>query len=78
MNRAKLAETLGLTEEEIEVLGLQSTDLQEDADKSGETSYSYYFTVPETTPQRILGKKGWSIGDRVDVDPALFREPDRE
>lgn len=71
MNRTKLAHYLDLTEEELLELGLTPEDIQQDSNPSGAAAATYFFNVPATTPDRILGKKGWSLGDRVDIDAAV-------
>lgn len=78
MKESKIAEVLGLTPEELEEMGIDSADILEDTGSSGEMVYSYFIMVPENTPQHILGNKGWSIGDRVELPPHLFDEPDQE
>lgn len=65
MKRSILAAQLGLTEEELDEMDLDPENLDEG--KTDETRTTFFFTVPENTPQHILGKKGWSIGDTVEV-----------
>ncbi|WP_414147597.1 hypothetical protein ACMGGR_18860 [Erwinia sp. BNK-24-b] len=70
MKRSILAARLGLTEEELDEMDLDAEDLDEG--KVDEEKTTFYFNVPDNTPQHILGKKGWSIGDRVEVPIDLF------
>ncbi|WP_380184060.1 hypothetical protein [Kalamiella sp. sgz302252] len=70
MKRSILAKQLGLSEEELDEMDLDPEDLDEG--EVDEESNTFFFTVPENTPQRILGKKGWSIGERVKVPVDLF------
>ena len=70
MKRSILATLLGLSEEELDEMDLDPEDLDEG--KVEEESNTFFFTVPENTPQHILGKKGWSIGERVAVPISLF------
>lgn len=72
MKQSKLAEYLELTDEELEEMGLDEDDIYPNESKSGEMIYSYYFIVPENTPDYILGSKDWSLGDRVEIDLNYF------
>lgn len=40
--------------------------------------YEYYFYVPDTTPEDILSKKGWEIGECVYLSINVFDDPDSE
>lgn len=76
MAQSELAEFLGLTDEQLEETGIDEGLLQEDSGSSGDLVYSYYFNVPEGTPDDILEEKGWTIGQRIEVPVWLFNEPD--
>lgn len=77
MQQSKLAEYLELTDEDLEEMGIDDEDILPDEGSSGETVYSYYFNVPEDTPDHILAKKGWSLGERVEIDLNYFDDPDQ-
>ena len=77
MKQSKLAEYLELTDEELEEMDLDEDDIYPDEGNSGEMVYSYYFIVPENTPDHILGKKDWSLGDRVEIDLGYFDDPEQ-
>ncbi|ORM64312.1 hypothetical protein PRCB_02010 [Pantoea rodasii] len=68
MDYSLLANELGLTEEELNEMGLHSDDIFQENDSSD----AYYFNVPDGTPDRILGKKGWSLGERVKINSNVF------
>lgn len=70
MSLTTLATYLELTEDDLREMGLEQADLFTDEDKSSGESQDY-FNVPDTTPQRVLGKKGWSLGERVDVPASV-------
>lgn len=72
MNLSKLAKYLDLTQEELLEMGLSPDDIQQDKSPSGDAKQSYYFNVPDITPDRILGKKGWSLGQRIEVDVSVL------
>jgi len=72
MNLSKLAKYLDLTHEELMEMGLSADDIQQDKSPSGDAKQSYYFNVPDVTPDRILGKKSWSLGQRVEVDASVI------
>ncbi len=72
MNLSKLAKHLDLTQEELLEMGLSPNDIHQDNSQSGDDGQSYYFNVPDVTPDRILGKKGWSLGQRVEVDASVI------
>lgn len=72
MNLSKIAKHLDLTQEELLEMGLSRNDIHQDKSESGEDGQSYYFNVPDVTPARILGKKGWSLGERVEVDASVL------
>ncbi len=76
MPQSKLAQFLGLTDEQLEESGIDEDLLQEDSGSSGDMVYSYYFNVPEETPEDILEEKGWSVSERIEVPIWLFNEPD--
>jgi len=78
MDYSQLAEYLDLTDEELEEIGLDEDDIFPDTGNSGDMIYSYYFNVPEQTPQHILEKKGWVIGERVEIDRNFFDDDDSE
>ncbi|MCX2525594.1 hypothetical protein [Larsenimonas rhizosphaerae] len=62
----ELAEHLELELEQVGEMDLIDR-IHEDKGNTGGTVYSCYFNVPEETPKEILEKKGWQIGDRVEV-----------
>ena len=72
MNLSKLAKHLDLTQEELLEMGLSPNDIHQDNSQSGDDERSYYINVPDVTPDRILGKKGWSLGERVEVDASVL------
>lgn len=72
MNLSKLAKHLDLTQDELLEMGLSPNDIHQDNSQSGDDEHSYYFNVPDVTPDRILGKKGWSLGERVEVDASVI------
>ncbi|HBX5829880.1 TPA: hypothetical protein MH615_06470 [Klebsiella pneumoniae] len=74
MQQSKLAEYLDLTDEELLDMGLDEDQIYPDTGSSGEMIYSYYFNVPEETPNEILKSKGWSVGDRIEIDLNYFDE----
>lgn len=76
MQQSKLAVYLDLTDDQLDDMGLDEDIIHEDSGNSGEMVYSYYFNVPENTPQEILEDKGWKIGERVELPLNLFDEPD--
>lgn len=75
MEQSRLASYLKLTDEQLEEMGLDEDQIFADTGSSGEMIYSYYFNVPEETPNKILKKKKWAIGDRVEIDLNYFDEP---
>lgn len=81
MPQSKLAKFLDLTDEQLDEMGLDEDNIHEDTGSSGEMTYSYYFNVPENTPQYILDEKGWVVGDRVEIPLGFFddepSEPDK-
>lgn len=64
MSLSPLAEELGLTDEEVESLDLE---FHTNTGNSGQMPYNYYFEVPEGAPVEILEKKGWKIGETIEV-----------
>ncbi|MDF7627828.1 hypothetical protein PUG46_00940 [Erwiniaceae bacterium L1_55_4] len=72
MDYSSLANELGLTEDEVKEIGLHSDDIFQENSSSGTPSGAYYFNVPDGTPDRILGKKGWSLGERVKINSNVF------
>ncbi len=76
MQQSKLAVYLDLTDDQLDEMGLDENIIHEDTGNSGEMVYSYYFNVPESTPQDILENKGWKIGERIGLPLSLFNEPD--
>ncbi|HBR7383587.1 TPA: hypothetical protein MYN16_004842 [Klebsiella pneumoniae] len=75
MQQSKLADYLDLTNEELLDMGLDEDQIYPDTGSSGEMIYSYYFNVPEETPIEILKKKGWAVGDRIEIDLNFFDAP---
>ncbi|MEJ6534684.1 hypothetical protein [Pseudoalteromonas lipolytica] len=61
-----LARHLGITDSEWEEIG---ADLHADTGSSGETNYSYWFTVPNDISEDILEKTGWETGQTIDDIP---------
>ncbi|EKM0532649.1 hypothetical protein PTT84_003032 [Cronobacter turicensis] len=76
MQQSKLAVYLDLTDDQLDEMGLDEDIIHEDSGNSGEMVYSYYFNVPESTPQDILKNKSWKIGDRIELPLSLFNESD--
>lgn len=74
MNLTKLAKYLNLTQEELLQMGLGADDIHQEESHSDNVKPSYYFNVPDVTPDRILGKKGWSLGQRVQVDASIIND----
>jgi len=74
MSQSKLAKFLGLTDEQLEESGIDEDLLQPDSGSSEDTVYSYYFNVPEETPEEILEEKEWEVGDRIEIPLWLFDE----
>ncbi|APD94635.1 hypothetical protein BM523_11775 [Alteromonas mediterranea] len=62
-----LASYLGLTEEELVELDIEWL---ESKGSSGEMAYCFYFYVPDSTPQDILDKTGWEVGQLITDIPA--------
>lgn len=62
-----LANELDLTLEELDDMFLSAEDLHNNYGNSGEMLYNHYFIVPQGTPEYILNKKNWSIGETVIV-----------
>ncbi|MFJ5427685.1 MULTISPECIES: hypothetical protein [Pectobacterium] len=74
-----LANELGLTLEEIESIPLDAdSDVHSDDGNSGNQVYSFYFNVPDTTPEEILDKKCWEIGERVELSLNIFDEEEND
>jgi hypothetical protein len=76
MSQSALAIELGLSDEELDSIPLEPQDLDLDEGSSGETPTEYYFYVPDSTPEEILEKKGWEIGERIGVSLNIFDEDD--
>lgn len=74
MSQLKLAKFLGLTDEQLEESGIDEDLLQPDSGSSGDMVYSYYFNVPEETPEEILEEKEWKVGDRIEIPIWFFDE----
>lgn len=66
MSQSALATYLELSDEELQEMGLSQDDLFTTEDASG-GDRTFYFNVPDTTPQHVLGKKGWSLGERIEI-----------
>ena len=43
-------------------------DIQANTGSSGEMSYNCYFHVPDDAPEDLLEKKGWSVGECIELD----------
>ncbi|MBB1200773.1 hypothetical protein EGM70_10770 [Enterobacteriaceae bacterium 89] len=76
MSQQTLAEYLGLTDDDLDEMGLDEDLIHEDTGSSGEQVYSYYFNVPEETPAAILIKKSWMVGQRIEIDINFFDDPE--
>lgn len=76
MQQSKLAVYLDLAEDQLDEMGLDEDSIHEDSGNSGDMVYSYYFNVPDCTPQDILEEKGWVVGERVELPLNMFYEPD--
>lgn len=74
MQQSKLAIYLDLTDDQLDEMGLDEDGIHEDTGNSGDMTYSYYFNVPEGTPEDILQEKGWKVGDRVEIPVWIFGE----
>ena len=61
----------GITAEQFEELGVE---LMEDSGSSGDMVYSYYFYVPEDTPDDILDNTGWKPGQLIGGIPTSIME----
>ncbi|MEL3928619.1 hypothetical protein V1669_14625 [Aeromonas enteropelogenes] len=68
-----LAQWLGITDDEWDDMG---ADLHANAGHSGDMTYSYWFTVPEGTPEDLLEKTGWKIGQTVEDIPVWVVDSD--
>lgn len=64
---SQLAQYLEITDRDWEMMG---AELNENTGHSDETIYSYWFEVPEGTPEEILEKTGWEIGQTVNNIPS--------
>lgn len=76
MSQSALATELELTDDELDSIPLSPEDLEENTGHSGDMVYEYYFYVPDTTPEDILSKKGWKIGECVYLSINVFDESD--
>lgn len=75
-NMNDLASYLGITDAQLEELNLE---FHEDTGSSGEMVYSYYFYVPDNTPQKILEITGWKPGQLINGIPVnVFDEEDSD
>lgn len=68
-------EELSLSEEEYEMLDLE---WEEDRGHGDEVIYSYYTYVPEHTPDKILRRNQWTVGQKIEVSPNAFDEEEYE
>lgn len=78
MSQSALATELELTDDELDSIPLSPEDLEENTGHSGDMVYEYYFYVADTTPEDILSKKGWEIGECVYLSINVFDDPDSE
>jgi hypothetical protein len=74
MQQSKLAVYFDLTDDQLEEMGLDGDIIHEDTGNSGDMTYSYYFNVPEETPEDILQEKGWEVGERVEIPVWILDE----
>ena len=68
---SQLSQFLEITDEDWEGMG---AELNVNAGSSEETTYSYWFIVPDTTSEDILKKTGWNIGQTIDDIPIWLVE----
>lgn len=59
-----LAEYLGITDEELDELGIE---LHGNTGSSGEMVYEYYFEVPDYLSEEVLEKMCWKAGETIYV-----------
>lgn len=76
MSQSKLAQFLGLTDEQLEESGIDVDLIEEDTGSTGDTVYSYYFNVPEETSGEVLEEKEWIVGERIEIPHWFFNEPE--
>jgi len=72
---SELSEYLGLTDEQLEEMDIE---FNEDSGSSGDTVYSYWFTVPENIPHEILEVTGWKAGQLINGIPTNVFDEDLE
>ncbi|WP_370553397.1 hypothetical protein [Edwardsiella tarda] len=60
---------LGLSEEEFNDLNFEWF---ENTGSSGEATYGFFSYIPEHTPEEILQRNGWSVGNMVEVSLNAF------
>lgn len=68
-----LAEYFDLSIDEAAEMDLEGK-IHENTGSTGEMVYSYYFAVPESTPQSVLDSQGWTVGDHVELPLNAFDE----
>ncbi|MEM6230140.1 hypothetical protein [Shewanella scandinavica] len=68
-----LSQHLGISDDDWEDMG---AELNENTGNSGDMTYCYWFIVPENTPEEILVKTGWEIGQMIDQIPVEIVEND--
>jgi hypothetical protein len=73
-----LAQYLELSDAELEELGIDYSDLTEDISGSSSKECILYFNVPDDAPPHILGKKRWSVGQRIEVERAIVNQSNEE
>lgn len=66
-----IAQHLGITDNEWEDMG---ADLHANTGNCGDMTYCYWFTVPDGTPDDILDKTGWKVGQMIDDIPVWVVE----
>ncbi len=71
MSQSALATYLALSDDDLNEMGIRPDTLfKAQPDDNG--AAGYYFNVPDTTPQRVLGQKRWSLGDRIDIPASVL------
>lgn len=68
-----LSQHLGITDVDWEEM---ATELNANTGSNDETTYCYWFRVPEDTPKEILEKTGWQVGQTVNDIPAWLVDTD--
>ena len=66
-----LADYFGLSIQEWTDMNVE---LIADTGNSGEMTYSYYFQIPESTPEEVLKRRNWSVGNTIADIPVWLVE----